>query len=96
MNVEPLTNEMIATIHTRIVQRQERYPEEDLLMSLGVVLCWYGDERTVAHCVRGDWSGPKGEMGRTPSGLPACPRCGGVATQEAQRWKLALVEDLPL
>lgn len=90
--IESMTLEMADEIATRIVQRTERF-DEGLTTSIKVVLFGYGDGRRIAHCIDGDWSGPKSEMAQAQSGLPLCPRCGRPATEDADGWRLALVKD---
>ncbi len=84
--------EMAVEISDAIEFRQDRY-DEPLDMSIKVVLFNYGDARRIAHCISGDWSGPKSDMDQTPSGIPACPKCGNVATEEEHGWALDLVSD---
>lgn len=91
--IEPLTTAMYDEMFAQVVQRIERFGES-WKMAFGVVLFNYGSARTIAHCISGDWSGPKSEMGKTSRGLPACPTCGNVATEDADRWQLALVKGL--
>ena len=96
MDSEPMTLEMADEISDIIEFRQAQFDGESLDVSIKVVLFNYGDNRRIAHCIGGDWSGPKSEMNQSPTGLPACPVCGRVATEDATAWRLALVrETLP-
>ena len=85
--------EMANDISEIIQYRLEKF-DEPLDTSIKVVLLNYGDSQRIAHCIRGDWSGPKSEMGRHSSGLPICPSCGGSCTEEAESPRLALVEGI--
>lgn len=79
----------------RIIQlRQDRFGEP-LDVSVKVVLFNFGDERRIAHCVGGDWSGPKSDLAVSDSGLPLCPKCRRPCTEEGRGWRLALVNELP-
>ena len=88
---EPLTVDMFDQICTKTTQRMERFGE-GWQMALGVVLFNFGESRRIAHCIAGDWSGPKSDMARADSGLPICPLCGRPATEDAKGWRFELVE----
>ncbi len=90
MNEMLMDMKMAVEISDVIELRQERF-NEPLDVSIKVVMFNYGDGRRIAHCISGDWSGPKTEMDQAPNGLPICPECGKVATEDAEGWKLALV-----
>ena len=91
--VELMTLEMVDEISALIHYRQQHFGGEDLDTTVKVVLLNYGERRRVAHCISGDWSGPKADMNQTPSGLPICPKCGQVATEDEKGWRLALVKE---
>lgn len=80
---------------SRIVRlRQNKFRDESLHQSVMVALLNYGDQRRIAHCISGDWSGPKSELAVHDSGLPLCPQCRKPCTEEALGWRLALVNEL--
>jgi hypothetical protein len=88
---EFMNMEMAVEISDTIQFRQSRF-DEPLAMSIKVVLFGYGDERRIARCISGDWIGRKAEMNQDQDGLPICPNCGSVATEDAEGWQLALVQ----
>lgn len=92
--VEFLTVDMADEISDLIERRQEKF-DEPLDVSIKVVILNYGDRRRIAHCIRGDWSGPKSELIAAPSGLPLCPQCGKPCTEEALGWRLGLIREQP-
>ncbi len=91
---ELMTIEMADEISNVIQSRQQRF-QEPLDTSIKVVLLNYGDGRRIAQCTRGDWSGPKADLGQTGSGLPVCPRCQSACTEEALAWRLGLMKEQP-
>ena len=62
----------IQEISDKIKARQERFPNEDFLMSVGVVLMNYGEKHVVVRCVTGGWTGTKGDL-QPRDGVPLCP-----------------------
>ncbi len=89
--IELMDLDMADEISTKIQYRQHRF-DEPLDTSIKVVLFGYGDAHRIAHCVSGDWSGPKKDMVlAVPDGIPVCPKCGQPATEDADGWGLALV-----
>lgn len=92
MATEPMNMDMAVEISDIIEMRQDRF-DEPLATSIKVVLFGYGDSRRIAHCIFGDWSGPKSEMVQAkPNGIPLCPVCRRPATEDENGWGLALVE----
>lgn len=87
---EPIDRRMLDEIWGLIEHRQARFVE-DLEISVKVVLANYGDEKRIAHCISGDWSGPKSELAQAAGGLPLCPRCRKPCTEESEGWTLALI-----
>ncbi len=90
MTDTPMNVEMAVEISDAIELRQERF-DEPFDVSIKVVLFNYGDGRRIARCVSGDWIGTKTSMNQDHDGLPICPNCGSVATEDTEGWQLALV-----
>ena len=93
MRYELMNMEMADEIAEKIGYRQATFDNEPLDTSIKVVMFGYGDSRRIAHCILGDWSGPKSDMNQSESGRPICPKCGRVATEDENGWGLALVHD---
>ncbi len=87
MNME-MADEISETIRYR---QSGVFPGEDLDTSIKVVLFNYGDGRTLASCVNGEWEGPKSEL-FGGSGIPHCPN-GHVCMESSTRWRLGLIEE---
>lgn len=88
--VEMMNLEMADEISDFIELRQGKF-DEPLDVSIKVVLFNYGDHRRIAHCLNGEWSGPKSELVSVDGGVPHCPN-GHACTEEAIGWGLALVD----
>ena len=88
--IEMMNLEMADEICDIVELRQEKFGEP-LDVSIKVALFNYGDGRRIAHCISGEWSGPKSELVSVDGGIPHCPN-GHVCTEEAEGWGLALVD----
>lgn len=75
-----------------IVFRQDKFKDEELMMSVMVVLFNCGDRFTDVHCVAGEWSGKKGDLEST-GGIPKCPN-GHVLLESFVRQTLGWVPDV--
>lgn len=80
----------VVRIAHSIQTRQQNFPDEEFVMSVGVVLMNYGDRFTSVRCVNGEWAGQK--MNLSGEGLPKCPN-GHVLLESEGRKKLVLVEE---
>ena len=84
--------EMADEISASIQFRQTKFDGEDLDTSIKVVLLNYGDNRRIAYCFNGEWSGPKSELVSVDGDIPHCPN-GHVCTEDASGWRLALMKE---
>lgn len=60
--------------------RAQKFPEEDIFVSLSIVLFNLGEQYVTLTCVAGEWSGRRADIPES-EGLPKCPN-GHVLTQE--------------
>ncbi len=79
----------IGRIAEAIEQRQQRFPDETLTMSVGVVLMNYGERQVNVRCVADEWTGTKGELAPR-DGVPLCPN-GHPLLEISPAPRLALV-----
>ena len=67
-----LTLDDVTTIVEAIVKRHENFPDEDIQVTIGLVLCNIGDRFAIVECTNGEWSGLKENIPPT-DGVPQCP-----------------------
>lgn len=81
----------IEEINQKIKFRQQEF-DEDLRMSIGVVLMNYGDSLVEVTCIKGEWHGIKADIPRRLGpGIPLCPN-GHPLLENTIAPRLALVE----
>lgn len=68
----PIKMEDINLIIEAIVDRQRRFREESLRITIGVVLANIGEGFTPVHCVKGEWEGIKADL-ESDGDIPKCP-----------------------
>lgn len=67
-----ITLDDVKTIVESIVQRHENFPDEDIRVTIGLVLCNIGDRFATIECTNGEWSGLKSDIA-PGEGVPQCP-----------------------
>jgi len=78
-----------AEIAALVEYRQGQFADESLHTSVMMAVLNYGDKFVGVRCIRGEWSGVKGDL--TPrDGVPLCPN-GHVMIEISAGLRLALV-----
>lgn len=76
-----------------ITRRQQKFRQESLRLSIGVVLANVGDRFAPAQCIKGEWSGIKADLEPTTD-IPKCPN--GHVLMQGEGLKLGWVAPVVL
>lgn len=68
----PIKMEDISMIIEAIVDRQRRFREESLRITIGVVLANIGEGFAPVSCINGEWTGIKADL-ESDGDIPKCP-----------------------
>ena len=71
--IKVLHGKEVSEITDKILKRQEKF-DEDLMMSVGIVIMNYGDSEVRVQCTGKEWRGTKGQLQeQKDDSIPLCP-----------------------